>query len=262
MKVVILAGGFGTRLSERTDLVPKPMVEIGGRPILWHIMKIYAHYGCRDFIIAGGYKCEVIKTHFLNYHALQEDFEVDLSDGSVRFLSRQRENNWRVSIVDTGLDTMTGGRLKRLAPLLGGDAFCMTYGDGVADIDINALRRCHEQEGRMCTITAVHPKAHYGELSLDGAAVREFREKPQFRDSWINGGFMVLEPAVLEFIAGDDTMFEREPMERIARAGQLSAYRHSGYWQCMDTLRDVRELNGLWESGAAPWAVWLGDAGA
>lgn len=256
MKVAILAGGFGTRLAEHTDITPKPMVEIGGRPILWHIMHLYAHHGFNDFIIALGYKGEVIKDYFLNYAPLESDFSVELATGKRVSLNDNQVHDWKVTLVDTGLNTMTGGRIARLRPYLNGETFMLTYGDGVSDVDIGKLVAFHRAHGRMATLTAVHPKAHYGELEMDGDRVKEFMEKPQFRQSWINGGFMVLDQAFIDLIESDQTVFEREPMKRATAANQVLAYRHTGFWQCMDTLRDVQYLNSLWESGNPPWAVW------
>ena len=255
MKVVILAGGLGTRLTEETETRPKPMVEIGGRPILWHIMKLYAHYGFREFVVALGYKGDVIKRYFLDYAKLQSNFTVNLGSGDVMRRGSQVED-WTVHLVDTGSATNTGGRLKRLAPVLGRETFMATYGDGVADVDINALVKFHRGHGKLATTTAVRPPARFGGLVFDGDRIAEFTEKPQIGEGWINGGFFVLEPDVLEYIADDQTSWEREPMERLANEGQLMAYRHGEFWQCMDTLRDLRLLEGLWSSGQAPWKVW------
>ena len=258
MKAVILAGGFGTRLSERTDLIPKPMVEIGGRPILWHIMKIYAQYGISEFVVALGYKGHVVKEYFLNYKNIETDCTVDLGSGEIALFPSSNSNreDWRVTLVDTGRNVMTGGRIKRLQEIVGGDPFLLTYGDGLADIDINALIQFHKRQGKKATLTAVHPKAHYGELEVIEGQVSKFMEKPEFKSSWINGGFMLLDPSVLELIEGDDTVFEREPLERLSKLGELVAYRHDGFWQCMDTLRDVHYLNSLWDANNAPWRVW------
>jgi glucose-1-phosphate cytidylyltransferase len=254
MKAVILAGGLGTRLSEETELRPKPMVEIGGRPILWHIMKHLAHYDVREFIIALGYKGEMIKRYFADYSLINADFTVHLRSGDV--LRHQACNeDWTVHLVDTGLSTMTGGRMKRLAPLLGGETFLMTYGDGVADIDIPELIRFHRQHKRLATLSAVRPPARYGALVFDGDRVAQFQEKPQVGEGWINGGFFVLESEVLEYIEDDATHWEREPLERLTAERQLMARRHDGFWQSMDTLRDVRLLEKLWASGQAPWSI-------
>ena len=254
MKVVILAGGAGTRLQEETAAKPKPMVEIGGRPILWHIMHLYAAHGFKEFIVALGYKGETIKNYFLNYYYLRNSITVDLATGTVDAHVGERED-WVVHLVDTGDETQTGGRVKRLASLLG-ETFMMTYGDGVANIDITELVEFHRRHGRLATITAVRPPARFGGLSFDGDRVAGFEEKPQIGEGWINGGFFVLEPGVIDYIDADETIFEHEPLERLAADGQLVAWQHDRFWQCMDTLRDVRLLEGLWESGAAPWKVW------
>ncbi len=255
MRVVILCGGLGTRLSEETEARPKPMVEIGGRPILWHIMQGYASHGFTEFVLALGYKGDAIKRYFLDYYRLHSNLSVSLTTGAVREYDGDREE-WTVHLVDTGLSTQTGGRLKRLTPWLGGDTFMLTYGDGVCDANIRDLARFHKVHGRLATITAVRPPARFGGLSFKGDLVTEFSEKPQIGEGWINGGFFVLESRVLEYIERDETIWEREPLERLARDGQLVAYRHPGFWQCMDTLRDVRLLESLWASGRAPWKVW------
>jgi glucose-1-phosphate cytidylyltransferase len=255
MKVVILAGGLGTRLTEETETRPKPMVEIGGRPILWHIMKLYAHFGFREFVVALGYKGDVIKRYFLDYAKLQSNFTVNLATGDVMRRGGPPED-WTVHLVDTGIATNTGGRLKRLAPILGRETFMATYGDGVSSVDINALVQFHQRNGKLATTTAVRPPARFGGLIFDGNRIVEFTEKPQIGEGWINGGFFVLEPDVLEYIADDQTSWEREPMERLASEGQLMAYRHEDFWQCMDTLRDLRLLESLWTSGKAPWKAW------
>jgi len=254
VKVVIFAGGMGSRLSEETDLRPKPMVEIGGRPILWHIMKHYAHHGCREFVITLGYRGDVIKRFFLDYAALEGSFSVSLSDGRV-VRSARTEDDWTVHLVDTGLETSTGGRLKKVAPLVQGETFMLTYGDGVSDVDIPGLLAFHRAHGRFATLTAVRPPARFGELQFDGDRVLRFSEKPQIGEGWVNGGFFVLEPGVLDYIPGD-VPWEREPLERLARDGHLLAYRHERFWQCMDTLRDKRLLESLWASGRAPWKDW------
>lgn len=255
MRVVILAGGFGTRLSEETDLQPKPMVQIGGREILWHIMKGYAHYGVDEFVIALGYKGEVIKRYFLDYRFLNSSLSISLATGDTTVIGGE-SLDWRVHLVDTGLETMTGGRLKRLASWVNDGTFMMTYGDGVGTVDIDRLREFHRSHGRLATVTAVRPPARFGGLEFDGDLVRRFTEKPQIGEGWINGGFFVLEPEVLEYIEGDQTTWEREPLEQLAADGQLVAYRHEAFWQSMDTLRDVRLLESLWQSGQAPWKVW------
>ncbi len=255
MKVVILAGGLGTRLAEETDVKPKPMVEIGGRPILWHIMKIYATAGYREFLVALGYKGELVKQYFLNYHALRNNLTIDLRTGELDVHGSDRED-WTIHLVDTGLHTQTGGRIKRLASWIGRETFLLTYGDGVADIDVRKVVEFHRQHGKLATVTAVRPPARFGGLHFDGSLVSHFVEKPQIEEGWINGGFFVLESQVLNLIDGDDTVFEREPLERLAREGQLVAYRHESFWQCMDTLRDLRLLEGLWAQGEAPWKIW------
>lgn len=257
MKVVVLAGGLGTRLSEETIVKPKPMVEIGGRPILWHIMNIYAAYGYKEFVVAAGYKGELIKNYFLNYYYVRNSLSIHLSNGRVDVHDGGRED-WSIHLIDTGLHTETGGRIKRLTPLIGSETFMMTYGDGVANIDIPALVAFHRRRGKLATVTAVRPPARFGGMSLNGDVVSTFVEKPQIGEGWINGGFFVLEPKVLDYIEGDKVIFERGPLERLAKNGQLVAYRHEGFWQCMDTLRDVRLLEELWQKGSAPWKVWDG----
>ena len=255
MKVIILAGGLGTRLSEETELRPKPMVEIGGRPILWHIMKTYAAYGFKEFIIALGYKGEFIKNFFLNYHQLHSDLTVCLKDGKVEVHDGEAED-WIVHLVDTGNKTETGGRIKRLASLIGNERFMMTYGDGVSNVDIGKLACFHEAQGKLATVTAVRPPARFGGMVLSNNHVMDFKEKPQIGEGWINGGYFVLEPQVLDYIEGDAMDWERESIEHLVAENQLTAYRHEGFWQCMDTLRDVRLLQEMWQSGNAPWKVW------
>ncbi|MBF0245362.1 MAG: glucose-1-phosphate cytidylyltransferase [Planctomycetes bacterium] len=255
MKVIILAGGFGTRLSEYTDVTPKPMVEVGGHPILWHVMNLYAHYGHKDFYIALGYKGDVIKDHFLNYYAMNSDFTVDLSTGTVA-AHEKRTVDWKVTLVDTGLHSMTGGRVKRIQPYIGNETCLLTYGDGVANVDIHALVEFHRHHGKMATVTAVHPKARFGELEIEGQRVVAFKEKPQLKEGWINGGFFVVEPAFFDLIEGASTILEKEPLEQAAAVGELMTYQHDGFWQCMDTVRDRNVLSELWESGSPPWKVW------
>ena len=253
MHAIILAGGLGTRLQEETVVKPKPMVEIGGYPLLWHIMHCYARFGVSDFVVALGYKGETIKDYFVNYHNRSRDLKVHLQSGRVELLGQQNCEDWRVQLIDTGDNTMTGGRIKRAAQFVGNETFLMTYGDGVADIDINALLQFHRAHGKLATLTAVRPPARFGGIGLDGDRIAHFEEKPQIGEGWINGGFFVLEAQVCDYIAGDATTFEREPLERLAEEGQLMAYRHQSFWQCMDTLRDVRLLEQLWQSGHAPW---------
>lgn len=258
MKTVILAGGLGTRLAEETAIRPKPLVEIGGKPILWHIMNIYAAFGFAEFVLALGYKGEQIKKYFLVFYMLNNDLNIDLGSGRVKPYTPDggRQQPWRVHLIDTGYATETGGRIKRLQPLIGGERFMLTYGDGVADIDLQRLVAFHQSHGKLATITAVRPPARFGSLRFKGDLVAEFVEKPQVGEGWINGGFFVLEPGVLDYIEGDDTIFERGPLERLAADKQLVAYKHDGFWQCMDTLRDVRLLESLWQSGSPPWKVW------
>jgi glucose-1-phosphate cytidylyltransferase len=256
MKVVILAGGLGTRLAEETSTRPKPMVEIGGHPILWHIMQIYAAAGFCEFVIALGYKGEFIKDYFLNHTARNSDFVIDLSDGSVR-THQQRALDWRVHLVDTGLDTQTGGRLKRLKKVLGDETFMVTYGDGLANIDVQRLLDFHRGHGRAATLTAVRPPARFGSLGiLENGRVHEFLEKPQTGEGWINGGYFVFEPSVLDAIHDDQTILEREPLEQLTSQGELMAYKLDEFWQPMDTLREKRLLEELWTSGKAPWKIW------
>lgn len=254
-KVVILAGGLGTRLAEETELKPKPMIEIGGKPILWHIMKNYAHYGVKEFLIALGYKGEVIKRYFLDYHSMGSDMTINLGNGKVKKQKSESEN-WSVHLIDTGLDTLTGGRVKRLEPLLKQETFMVTYGDGVADIDIRALLKFHRAHGCIGTVSAVRPPSRFGGIVLDGNRVAEFTEKPQIGEGWINGGFMVFEPAMFQYLKDDHSILETDVLERLAKDRQLVAYRHNRFWQCMDTLRDKRQLEQLWQSGKSPWKSW------
>ena len=256
MKVAILAGGVGSRIQEETELKPKPMVEIGGRPILWHIMKIYAHQGFRDFVVALGYKGDYVKRYMLEYASLAGDLTVGMRDGRVEMHGNGDRDDWEVALVDTGQTTNKGGRIKRLAPYLGDETFMMTWGDGVSDIDLERLLAFHRAHGKLATLTAVRPPARFGHIELEGDVVAEFSEKPQAREGWINGAFFVLEPQVIDYIDGDDTEWEKEPLERLAADGQLMAYRHDGFWQCMDTLRERKLLEQLWDSGRAPWKVW------
>jgi glucose-1-phosphate cytidylyltransferase len=255
MKVVILAGGFGTRLAEETTTIPKPMVEIGGRPILWHIMRIYATYGYKEFALALGYKGNVIKNYFLNYYYLRNSFTIKLDTGQIE-VRQGRQDDWTVHLMDTGLHTQTGGRVKGLQSLIGHEPFMMTYGDGVTNLNISELVRFHRSHGKLATVTAVRPSARFGSLSFEGERVTHFVEKPQVGEGWINGGFFVLEPGVFDYIDNDQIIFEKEPLERLAADGQLMAYQHGDFWQCMDTLRDVRFLESLWQQGEAPWKTW------
>jgi glucose-1-phosphate cytidylyltransferase len=255
MKVVLLAGGLGSRLSEHTETRPKPMIEIGPYPILWHIMNIYASHGFNEFIVACGYKGEVIKDYFHSFFIRHSDYVVSLKDGAQEVV-RSEAPDWKIALVDTGLHTMTGGRLRRLGGWLGDATFMVTYGDGVGNVDIRALVAFHRSHGKLATVTAVRPPARFGGLTLEGDKVREFSEKSQSGEGWINGGFFVFESAVLEYMKDDTMSLEREPLERLARGGQLAAYRHEGFWHPMDTLRDKRTLESLWESGKAPWKTW------
>ena len=254
-KVVILAGGLGTRLAEKSEVIPKPMVEVGGRPLLWHIMKHYAHYGFREFFIALGYKGEAIKRYFMDYYTLNGSMTVNLSNGSLEMYDKESED-WVVHLMDTGEGTNTGGRVKRLEPWLKDETFLLTYGDGVCDLDLGDLLRFHCAHGRLATLTAVRPSARFGGLILDEDLVKEFTEKSLIGEGWINGGFMVFEPGIFNYLEGDATGLETDALGKIAADGQLVAYRHDRFWQCMDTLRDVRLLESLWKDKKAPWQVW------
>ena len=252
MKVILLAGGFGTRLSEYTETLPKPMVRIGGKPILWHIMKTYAHFGHTNFYIALGYKAEVIKEYFLHYKTMNADFTVDLGEGTVT--SHQLDElDWKVTLVDTGLHTMTGGRVRRMKPYIGNETCLLTYGDGLSNVDLNQLITFHKSHGKMITVTAVHPGARFGELEMKEEQVTSFQEKPQTGQGWINGGYFVIEPEFFELIDKDMTILEKKPLERAVQMGELMAFRHKGFWQCMDTKRDRDNLEEYWNTGKAPW---------
>ena len=256
MKVVILAGGLGTRISEETHMRPKPMVEIGGKPILWHIMKSYSHYGLNDFIICCGFKGYVIKEYFANYFLHMSDVTFNMETNEMQVHQRKAEP-WRVTLVDTGQDTMTGGRLKRVREYLGDDDFCFTYGDGVSSVNIRQLVTFHEQNKTLATVTATQPPGRFGALDMENNRIRRFEEKPQGDGNWINGGYFVLSPKVIDLIEGDSTVWEKAPLESLAQKGELSAFRHDGFWQPVDTLRDKNMLQDLWETGEAPWKVWL-----
>ena len=257
MKVVILAGGFGTRISEESHLKPKPMIEVGGRPILWHIMKIYSHYGFNDFVICLGYKGYYIKEYFAHYFLHESDVTFDFRDGNQRIVHTHSAEPWRVTLVDTGPETMTGGRVKRIAPYLDGEPFMLTYGDGVGSVNIAELVDYHRRSGKLATVTTTQPSGKFGALNLtDSNEVVNFQEKPKGDGGWINAGFFVMQPEVMECITDDSTVLEKEPLERLAGQGQLIAYKHHGFWQPMDTLRDKIQLDDLWKSGNAPWKVW------
>ena len=256
MKVVILAGGLGTRLSEETGIKPKPMVEIGGMPILWHIMKIYSAYGFNDFVICLGYKGYMIKEFFGNYFLHKSDVTIDLAENSVKVLDTKVEP-WKITLVDTGAETMTGGRIKRIQKYIGNEPFMFTYGDGVSDVNILHLLEYHKKQGKYCTLTATQPAGKYGALIINNyGIVDSFQEKPRGDKNWINGGFFVCEPQVFDYIAGDETFWERDPMENLAKQNQLAAYQHEGFWRPMDTLRDKTDLEELWNTGNAPWKIW------
>jgi glucose-1-phosphate cytidylyltransferase len=255
MKVVILAGGLGTRITEESSVRPKPMIEIGGRPILWHIMKIYSFHGMNDFVVCCGYRGYVIKEYFANYFLHMSDVTFDMQRNSLE-VHRAKAEPWRVTLVDTGDDSMTGGRLKRVREYVGSEEFCFTYGDGVSDVDVAELVRFHHDSGRAATLTAVQPPGRFGALDLDGTRITGFQEKPVGDGGWINGGFFVLSPAVFDYIDGDSTSWEAAPLQRLAADGKLSAFKHRGFWHAMDTLRDKNHLEHLWASGKAPWKVW------
>jgi glucose-1-phosphate cytidylyltransferase len=256
MKVLILAGGFGTRLSEETDVRPKPMAEIGGKPILWHIMKCYSHYGFNEFVVLLGYKGYYIKEYFANYFLHQSDVTIDLATNKMTVHNNTSEP-WKVTLLETGLNTMTGGRIKRATEHIGNERFLLTYGDGVADIDMKALMSFHDEHGKAITMTSVQPEGRFGALKFaEQSRIESFLEKPRGDGSWINGGFFICEPRVLDYIGGDEDVFEREPLEKLAEDGELFAFRHNGFWQCMDTLRDKNKLNELWTTNHAPWKLW------
>ena len=255
MKVVILAGGLGTRLSEETVIKPKPMVEIGGKPMIWHIMNIYAAYGYKEFVVALGYKGEMIKDYFLNYHRRMRNLSVKLKTGEVDIYDGEGED-WIVHLVDTGFDTQTGGRIKRLQSFIGNEPFMLTYGDGVSNVNIPALIEFHQTQNRLATITAVRPPARFGQMLVDSGRVIQFQEKPQIGEGWINGGFFVLQPEIMDYINDDQTSWEFDSLEKLAAGGQVSAYEHGSFWQCMDTMRDVNLLERLWQDGNAPWKIW------
>jgi glucose-1-phosphate cytidylyltransferase len=255
MKVAILAGGVGSRLAEETEVKPKPMVEVGGKPILWHIMMHYSHYDLNEFVIALGHKGEVIKKYMIDYSSLNRDLSIEMRTGKVT-LNAGITSDWKVDLIDTGMDTLTGGRIKRLKPAIGNETFMLTWGDGVSNVDLHRLLAFHKSHGKLATLTAVRPTARFGHIEMRGDRVVEFSEKPQTAEGWINGAFFVLEPQVFDYIDGDLTQWEKEPLENLARDGQLMAYRHESFWQCMDTLREKRYLEGLWASGNAPWKVW------
>lgn len=257
MKVVILAGGFGTRISEESRLKPKPMIKIGDKPIIWHIMKLFSYYGFNDFIICAGYKQNVIKEWFANYYLNNSDITFDYSNGGNITAHKYTAEPWKVTIVDTGLETMTGGRLKRVKDYIGNEPFFMTYGDGVSDVNIKELLSYHKTHGKLATMTIVRPEVRFGVVDIsDAGQIKSFREKNSSDASWINGGFMVLEPEVIDYISDDSTVFEREPLEKIAKNGQLMGYKHNGFWHCMDTMNDKEKLDNMWEKGIADWKVW------
>lgn len=256
MKAVILAGGFGTRISEESHLKPKPMIEIGGYPILWHILKLLYEQGIDEFIICAGYKQHVIKEYFADYFLHRSDMTFDFSSDLKTVVHETTSEKWKITVVDTGLHTMTGGRVKRIRKYLGDEPFLLTYGDGVSDVDIRELIKFHKTHGKLATLTAIHPIGRFGVLDLDGDRIASFGEKTESKTDWVNGGFMILDPKVVDYIDGDDTTFEKEPLEKLSTDGQLMAYKHIGFWQCMDTLRDKNKLEELWDSGKAPWKKW------
>ena len=256
MKVVLLAGGLGTRISEESQFKPRPMIEIGGKPILWHIMKEYAHYGFNEFIVCAGYKQEVIKEWFANYFIHNSDITFDFTHSDRIIVHNESLESWKVTVVDTGLSTLTGGRIKRIKEYIGSEPFLMTYGDGVSNVNITELIECHKKFGKLATLTAVLPEGRFGVMDIEGNKIKSFREKSKEDAGWINGGYMVLEPGIMDYIDGDDIMFEREPLENLAKNGQLMCYKHKGLWQCMDTLRDKQKLENLWNSKTAPWKTW------
>ncbi len=256
MKVVLLAGGLGTRLSEETDTKPKPMVEIGGKPILWHIMKIYSQYGFNEFIVCLGYKGYVIKEYFANYFRHQSDLTIDLKNNTTEIHNSTAEP-WKISLIDTGVNTMTGGRIKRIQPYIGNEPFLLTYGDGVSDVNLKELVEFHKQSGKLLTVTSIQPTGRFGSLEIDdNNSVQKFVEKPKGDGAWINAGFFVCEPKIFDFINGDDTIFEKDPLEKIAEMNELKAFKHDGFWKPMDSLRDKYELENLWQSNKAPWKTW------
>lgn len=256
MKAVILAGGLGTRISEESYLKPKPMIEIGGYPILWHIMKIFYHYGINDFIICAGYKQHMIKEYFADYFLHRSDITFDFSNGHETIVHSTASEKWKVTVVDTGLNTMTGGRIKRIKNYLDDEPFLLTYGDGVSDVNVTKLVEFHRKHGKLATLSAVHPDGRFGVLGLEGDRISTFGEKTESQTDWINGGFMVLSPKIIDYVDGDDTVLEKKPLEGLCADGELMAYKHNGFWQCMDTMRDKQKLEALWDSGKAPWKVW------
>ena len=257
MKAVILAGGLGTRLAEETTAKPKPMVEIGGRPMLWHVMKIYGQHGVSDFIVCLGYKGDVVKQYFINYRSHVSDVFVDLASGEIRY-GQERGEPWRVTLADTGMETQTGGRIRRVRDYIGDETFCLTYGDAVTDLDVRRVIDFHLSHGKMATVTAVRPMGRFGSIELDGNLVSAFEEKPPREGGWINGGYFVLSPGIFDLLDGDDVVWEYAPMQRLAAQGELVAYLHDGFWHCMDTPRDKRDLDQLWHGGHPAWATWKG----